>query len=799
MAAEQDKNEPQINQSQSDLGIGAMQGGNIRDNARVAGKYEDNSTTNNIVNNYGVPEEALLKALENAGQSDGIGILRTGDPAKTTKNWQGREKELKTLTGWLNNPNVNLIGIEAIGGMGKSTLAAKLYESNDLTFQKVYWADVTNGATFAEVARKILTKFGFAIPEQEQALSQALVQGLRQEKFLLIIDNLESLLTEERQWTGQFWRDFFLSWQEYGSDSKILVTSREHPTEPLFDHWLDLKGLAKEAGAKLLAAKGIQGDREAFCELVDGHPLLLTIVADFLKSEFPDPELPPRLEYLERLGLGNLRELMTKAEGQHRKETVGLAVVLDATFQRLSDVQQKIFLAVSVLRQRFNAGMAKAVAGVELDETAVEKELRQIVNKSLLEARRDKETLEPWYEFQPLVREYANYRAGKNQQAHQNAIFFYLKQANTDKALWQTMADVQEYLEIAHHWLELEEINQAFTTVYQFDEFLQLRGYYETQIEAYKPVITAYEQIDGLEQHWEYGASLNSMGNAYQSLGEYQRAISLHQRHLELKREMGDRQGEAIALGGLGNAYFSLGKYEQAIIFHQQWLDIAKKTSDRRGEACSLSGLGNAYEHLGEYQEAITFHQQSLEISREIDDRRGESRSLGNLGLAYHYTKRYEQAIRFHQQALDIAKQTGDKQWIAACLGNLGNAYFSLGEYQQAIPLHRQHLKIAREIGDRRGEASSLGGLGNAYDSLGEYQRAITFYQQSLEIKREIGNRQGEAISLYNLAKTYFENFQEHSKALQACKDSLKIMQEIQLPYVNSCLELKQKIEAAQK
>jgi len=797
MAAEQDQNPSKIEQSQSNLGIGAMQGGIIQDGAVVAGEYNDNSVNiaelkANVLVLQGKDAEPLLKRLENSGQSNGIGILRTGDPAKTTANWQGREKELATLTAWLNDPNVGLIGIEAIGGMGKSTLAAKLYESDDLRFQKFYWADVTNGATFAEVARKVLTKFGCAVPEQEQALNQALVQCLRQGDFLLIIDNLESLLREDRQWTGQFWRDFFLSWKEYGSNSKILVTSRERPTEPLFDHWLNLKGLAKEAGAKLLRAKGIQGDLESFCELVDGHPLLLTIVADLLRDEFRDEEIAPSLAYLDRLGLGNLRELMTKATGQHRKETVGLAVVLDATFGRLSEVQQQIFLAVSALRQRFNAEIARAVAGVQLEAATVEKELRHIVDKSLLGARRDQETLERWFEFQPVVREYANYRAGKNQQAHQNAIIFYGEQAKADKQSWQTVADVQEYLEIAHHFLEIGEIDQAFSMVRRCDEFLTLRGYSTTRIEVYTPIIAAYEQLEKPQDHWEYGAALTDVGNAYQSLGEYQRAIISHEKASDTFKNLGNRQGEAASLGGLGNAYQSLGEYQRAIASHQQSLEIDREIGDRRGEATSLGNLGNAYDSLGEYQRAIAFHQQHLDIAREIGDRRGEANSLGNLGLAYNSLGEYQRAIAFLQQQLDIAREIGDRRGEANSLGNLGLAYDSLGEYQRAIAFHQQSLEIDREIGDRRGEANSLGNLGNAYDSLGEYQQAIAFHQQWLEIAREIGDRRGESISSYNLGNTYLK-MQQLDHALKHCEQGLKIAQEIGIPSEED-EDLKQKI-----
>ncbi|MGI2909842.1 tetratricopeptide repeat protein, partial [Tolypothrix sp. VBCCA 56010] len=67
-----------------------------------------------------------------------------------------------------------------------------------------------------------------------------------------------------------------------------------------------------------------------------------------------------------------------------------------------------------------------------------------------------------------------------------------------------------------------------------------------------------------------------------------------------------------------GNAYNSLGQYQRAIEFLQQSLEISREIGDRNGEGASLGNLGNAYNSLGQYQRAIEFLQQSLEISREI-------------------------------------------------------------------------------------------------------------------------------------------------------------------------------------
>jgi tetratricopeptide (TPR) repeat protein len=95
----------------------------------------------------------------------------------------------------------------------------------------------------------------------------------------------------------------------------------------------------------------------------------------------------------------------------------------------------------------------------------------------------------------------------------------------------------------------------------------------------------------------------------------------------------------------LGNAYKSLGAYQKAIDYHQQSLKIATKIGDRYGISNSLNNLGSIYYSIGDYQKAISYHQQSLEINKEIDDRYGISNSLIGLGNAYYSLEDYQKTI----------------------------------------------------------------------------------------------------------------------------------------------------------
>ncbi|WP_396888880.1 tetratricopeptide repeat protein [Microcystis aeruginosa] len=677
-----------------------------------------------------------------------------------------------------------MIGIKGVGGIGKSTLASKIFEEkitldpslgdDEDLFPKRFWWEAGNLGGFSGLARQFLTDFGYPVPKEEIDLQEALIRQLQRHRHLIIIDNLESLLGKDGSWNNEFYQQFFTAWIEKGDTSKIIVTTREKPKPMGFNRWIELKGLKPPEGAQLLAESQITGDLENFSRRVDGHPLLLRLVADLILAEFPQN---PSLERLADLGLGNLSQLLSDPQvvGSHRQETVGIALVLDASFQRLSQRQQELFTKTSIYRREFDSPAAKAVMDnyPEIALSEITADLRELQRRSLLEEK--EENRQRIFSFQPLVWEYAQYKAGDQRELHQKAIAYYLSIAQPDS--WGILNDVQPYLEIFYHCYQLTKYDYAFDILRAIDDFLTRRGYYQTLADYYLELVTVYQQQQE-ETNWKYTASLSSLGNAYCFLGEYQKAIEFHQQCLAIDREIGDRGGEATSYNNLGSVYNSLGEYQKAIEFHQQSLAIKREIGDRGGEAASYNNLGNVYYFLAEYEKAIEFYQQSLAIKREIGDRGGEAYSYNNLGNVYYSLGEYQKAIEFCQQSLAITREIGDRGGEAKSYNNLGNVYGSLGEYQKAIEFYQQSLAIEREIGDREGEAASYNNLGTVYGSLGEYQKAIEFYQQSLAIKREIGDRGGEATSYNNLGAVY-NSLGEYQKAIEFYQQSLAIKREI--------------------
>jgi tetratricopeptide (TPR) repeat protein len=677
----------------------------------------------------------FLVHLESSTKPESPGVLKVGNPRKNLDYWQGRTEEIANLKLWLNNQNISLIGIEGIGGTGKSMLAAKIYEDETITgFRKRFWADVGYGAIFTDVATQVLQKFGYRVPNQETELLQALVKCLQSDEYLLIIDNLESLLQTNGIWGSLFYEDFFKTWVECGGKSTIIVTSRERPELPKRWQWLPLTGLKIEDGVALLTELGIQGNLTEFVKLVDGFPLLLRFVADLLKEEYPQD---PHLKRLESLGLGNLRQLLTDAKvvGQHRLENVGMVLVLDASFERLSELQKSLLLNISVYRGAVDRAAAIAVC-LGSSETEIERELRNLVKRSFLSENLVDDCR--WFEFQPVVLEYVQYKAGDQTESHQKAINYY--QSIAKQQPWQTKDDIQEYLEIFYHFYQLADYDSAFEAIWHCNDFLKLRGYYANQVELYEQLVNKWSEIDD-RQNWNHLASLISLGNAYKSMGKYERAIKFLQQSLDIAIEIGDQTGKGISLKSLGLTYHELSQYERAIEFHQQSFKIFREIGYRKGEGDSLNNLGLAYCFLGDSQKAIEFLQESLEICKEIKDRLGEGSTLINLGLAFNKLGQHERAIEFYQPSLNINREIGHRLDESISLLGLGNAYGSLGQYERAIAFYQQSLDISREIGDVLGESLSLNNLGDAYDSLGldREQDALEAYRNARELYQTMG------------------------------------------------------------
>ncbi len=616
-------------------------------------------------------------------------------------NWVERKEPVEIIQAWLNNPQICTVGItqasipslQGLAGMGKSTLAAYLY--NSLDFEAKFWADVRQKPDFIVFAQKAIFALTHAIaqPLEITELIDNLVRLLCQRRCLLVVDNLETLIDEERNLRDQYYRQFFSRWLERGTKSTLLVTSQDKPQ--LFQglpHWYSLQEMKVTEGLDLLKKLGIVGTEDelkTFVAHIDGHPLAIKLVAGFLTGDYNSQFSQVGDLQLEEFELAD-RETSRLA---HNRQDDRLSWIIKQHLANLSLEQQQFLTNLSVYRLPFNSQAASYMWSQEIKPIVIEEKLQGLCDRFLLRRIEDDK-----FEFEFIVKKYVQQQANDLTHAHRKAIKYYQAKAKEPRS-WKALVDVNEYLEIIFHYCELEQYNQANNVLDICLGFLKLGGYYTVLREIHHRITQRWQSHLQSEEQFDYAWALNRLGIFDRYLGKVREGITSHTQALEVFRQINNRNGETASLSNLGDAYYSLGEYQQAINFYQQSLNIEQHIGNRNGEAASLSNLGDAYYSLGEYQQAINFYQQSLDIRQHIGNYHEKARALRNLGHAYYSLGEYQQAIHFYQQSLDIRQDICDFKGEANSLINLANSFAQLDKKSEAKIAYENARKLYQLMG----------------------------------------------------------------------------------------------------
>jgi WD40 repeat protein len=220
----------------------------------------------------------------------------------------GRAAELATLNQWVQGDQCRLITLLGMGGIGKTSLAAKLANQVYDRFDYVIWRSLREAPPLDEILVRLIQ---FLSDQQETEVNLPtrlgeriirLLHYLRKHRCLVMLDNLESILQAE---TAGHYRDGYEGYgeliQRIGStehQSCLLLTSRECPRElaPLAGDLTPVRlwsvgSIDTEAGRDILKTKGLALDEaddqgQELIRRCSGNPQALHLVATAIQREF---------------------------------------------------------------------------------------------------------------------------------------------------------------------------------------------------------------------------------------------------------------------------------------------------------------------------------------------------------------------------------------------------------------------------------------------------------------------------------------------------------------------------------
>ncbi len=240
---------------------------------------------------------------------------------------------------------------------------------------------------------------------------------------------------------------------------------------------------------------------------------------------------------------------------------------------------------------------------------------------------------------------------------------------------------------------------------------------------------------------------LRGRAQAYEILGEFDRARGDYEDALDLARQAGDRAEEWQSLIDLGFLWQSRALGRSGEYFESAYT-LARSLEETALIAESLNHMGYWHAHCDQLHEALSDHQQALELFRQLNDRRGMARTLELLGLDSYVLGDCVQGAQYCEQAVPMLRELDDRQGLANTLRTLSFRQRLDTEIMGEIDMHelaglsQEALEIARSCDYRVGEAAALHEAAACLCRVGKYGRGWEYLRRALSVAEEIEHRE---------------------------------------------------------
>lgn len=610
----------------------------------------------------------------------------------------GREHELKTILQSLQpNSRTFIIGIEGIGGVGKSALAIEtsyLCIENDL-FESVIWISakesiltlhgiepvIPEAKSLSDILITIGTNLGnptignLAIKDQIHRAYNLLARR----STLLILDNFESLSKGEQHDIVEFLRNSPMS-------LKVIITSRERVSEGQI---IRLQGLSFEESNALLEwesrQKHIHITRDQSKHLIDltgGLPLALLWVQGQIAA----------------LGY-SVTQVLDKLSLD--ADIPILQYCFNHSWNLLGQMNAKKLLFILALQPDAVSRSALKQIGAIEDNDSFENTLSELLQLSLIEHEHDTD----YFSILPLTRRFIRSQFASNRK--------FIKQAE---------------LKTAQYYVKLLSEKSNFKEWRGYDELLVDRNNILSVAQwCYKSVQKKPAKTGTLTKQDRYIAEiLVQIGTTFGSV-LWQRAywydrMTLAHAALNAAKLIPDWKSVSTFARNIAWIYFYQGDYLRASHWAEEALSATTKTEDRLLIAAAQRSLGTVKLRLGDFDRSERLLLDVLKTTEEFpeDDYGIYSKGFAQYGMGdlEFELGDMQKAREWYQKALDTWQNPVRKdpiRHISLALNGLGFVALNEKRFADAQNYFMESIQSAEEFGRIEELAKGQLGLASVY------------------------------------------------------------------------------------
>ncbi len=235
----------------------------------------------------------------------------------------------------------------------------------------------------------------------------------------------------------------------------------------------------------------------------------------------------------------------------------------------------------------------------------------------------------------------------------------------------------------------------------------------------------------------------NSLGMAYNNIGEYETGVGYLEKAVELSANAA--QSDAVkAYNNLALVYNTLGKNEEAARIAQGAL-VMDATHSK-----AYNNLAISLVRLGKYEEAVEACEKALA------QKPGYAKAYNTMAAAYMNMERYEESLKSYQKAIEFAPDYPEAH------NNLGLLLQKMGRAQEAVPWHEKAIALRPDYDN------AYNNLGRACATLGRLEEAVAAFKKVIDLEPR------RADAYLNLAGAYLKSGQYRQAV--SCRDKAREM-----------------------